>query len=382
MVDYDKPILNSVKEPLTIGMMSSHNCIRVTKRTRALQKLGYIIHGLAHRTTYGTDEFETLSVWENEKQFKNSVKSLVDLGVDILDYSNEPDYPVTWAKEVVDSMGANVPIVADLHDLDSVRRKENIIPKVERRMFNDADGLIYVSKSIQDITNKLHAVTKPNICLYSYCNKGLVELDDNIERTNALVYEGGVNPLDDAKMNEMFPYRNLFPIFKQLVTQGNEVHAILGNASAFASGQHTGVTCWQPQLYDTMMQMLIKYKWGILVFNNEHDTEPQVKYTLTNKMHEYLQAGLPSITMWCEETENYVKKHDIGLVFDDITKIGDCTHLQDDYNRIIENVKVKRNQLVMENFIWKLENLYADLLGVDGKNIPDSIIDLNTLEYE
>ena len=47
----------------------------------------------------------------------------------------------------------------------------------------------------------------------------------------------------------------------------------------------------------------------------------------------------------------------------------------------MENIKVKRKELVMENYIWRLENLYAGLLGVKKKNIPENIKKLSIFEY-
>jgi len=35
----------------------------------------------------------------------------------------------------------------------------------------------------------------------------------------------------------------------------------------------------------------------------------------------------------------------------------------------------------MERFIWKLENLYAEVLGVEKKQVPDDILELSRKEY-
>jgi len=212
---------------------------------RALKKLGYEIYGLGNVIPYGADDYEVYSVWKSKEQFKNTIKSFINLGCSIIDYSNEPDGPAIWAREVIDSMNMQdkVKLIVDCHDLDSIRRLEKILTIDERLMFNSADGIIYVSLSIQEITNKLHTITKPNICLYSYCNGDIVEYDKEKigERKVALVYEGGVNPIGNNEINEIYPYRNLFPVFKELVAYGNEVHAIVGNSDAFISGQNTGV---------------------------------------------------------------------------------------------------------------------------------------------
>ena len=201
------------------------------------------------------------------------------------------------------------------------------------------------------------------------------------ERANALVYEGGVNPPGQNDQNEMFPYRNLFPIFKQLVDQGNEVHTIAGNSDAFIKGQHLGVVLHRPVLYDTLIEELPKYKYGILIFNNRNNDQPQVRYTLTNKFFEYTAAGLPSLACWCEESEKLVDKWGVGFTFSDIEEIGDCSAINKKYDEKIENIKVFNSKVFMENFIWKLENLYATVLNVDKKGVPADIRNLSEFEY-
>ena len=372
-------------KPLKIALTAKHHCIRVIKRARALKKLGYEMYGLGNVIPYGADEYEVYSVWKSEQQFKNTIKSFINLGCSIIDYSTEPDTPAIWIREVINSMGMQdkVKLIVDCHDLDSIRRLERILTIDERLMLNAADGIIYVSLPIQEITNDLHTITKPNICLYSYCNEGIIEYDGGeiTTRKNALVYEGGVNALGSKEINEIYPYRNLFPIFKELVAYGNEVHAIVGNSDAFISGQNTGVVLYEPMPYDRMMKKLTEFKWGILIFNNEGDTEPQVRLTLTNKAQEFLLAGLPSLTCWCKESEKWVDKHKIGLVFNHINEIGNCSKFNDRYMELMENIKIKRKELVMENYIWRLEALYADVLGLKGKKIPSKIRKLSEFEY-
>uniref|UniRef100_A0A6M3IFV3 Putative methyltransferase n=1 Tax=viral metagenome TaxID=1070528 RepID=A0A6M3IFV3_9ZZZZ len=384
MVQYNKPLTIDGK-PLKLLEAGKHWCIRCQKKSKAFQALGYEVHALASVIAYGVEGMTTYSIWKSERQFKDSIKNYIENGINIITWNNEPDSPAVWIREVIDSMNAQdkVKLVVDCHDLDSIRRLEQIIPIDERKMFNMADGIIYVSLPIQQITNKLHTISKPNICIYSYCNENVVDYseDDIIKRTNALVYEGGVNALGNNEINLIYPYRNLFPVFKELIANGNEVHAIVGNTDAFITGQTTGTVLYEPMVYDKMLKKLTEFKWGILIFNNEKDTEPQVRYTLTNKAQEYLMAGLPSITCWCAESEKWIEKHKIGIIFKHIKEIGNCAQFSGKYVEIMENIKVKRKELIMENYIWRLENLYAELLGLQKKQIPSKIRKLSEFEY-
>lgn len=385
MIDYEKPILDKRGNPLKIWMIGKHHCIRCVKKARALMKRGYEVHGMGDKVVYGTEDYKTYHIWKNEQQFKEEIKLAINSGTSILEWNNEPDAPAKWIREVIDDMGKQneVKLVSDLHDIDSVRRKEGIIPIPERELFNSSDGLMYVSLPTQRISNKLHTVTKPNIVLHAYCNEGIIEYDESKipERRDAMVYEGGVNPIDNQEINMIYPYRNLFPIMRQLIAQGNEVHAFVGNSDAYMSGQNTGVILYPPTKYDKMMKELIKFKWGLLIFNNKGNTEPQVTNTMTNKMFEYSVCGLPSIAGWCAESERYVNHWKIGMTFDSIEDIGDGSKLDEKYPELMENLKNFNNKVFMENFIVRSENLYAHLLGVEKKGLPDRILNLHRFEY-
>jgi len=378
MIDYDKPILNKKGEPLKLLEAGAHHCIRCIKKTRALRKIGYETHGMGDKVAYGTDEYKTYMVWQNEAQFKEAISIYANhIGVDVITWDNEPDFPVKWIREVV---GKKIPIITDLHDLDSIRK--GFIPKDERYMFNNSDGLIYVSLPIQEMTNELHDNNKPNICLYSYCNEGIVEFDEKeIPNRRGLVYQGGANPPNDDVQNQMFAYRYLYDILKKLVECGNELHMYCGNMSAFDTYQNIGAVVHPPTMYDKMMNELTQYKYGVAIFNNEDGKKDQVNYTLTNKEFEYLQAGLPVISCWTYETMKHIDKHKIGFTFDNIDQIGDCSSFESKYPSIMQNIMKKRKELVMENFIWRLENLYAKVLGVSKKGIPKNIKDINVFEY-
>jgi len=376
MIDYNKPITNKDGNPLRILMASHHSCIRVIKRMRALKKLGYAIDGFAHKPAYGVEEFDIFSLWHNERQFKNYIADNMDK-YDIIDYSNEPDHPVKWIKDVV---GNKKKIIVDVHDLDSVRR--GVIPIPERDMFNCADSLIYVSMPIQKMTNKLHKLNIPSIVLYSYCNENTVEYaEEDIPKRHHIIYEGGANPPNDDIANREFAYRSLYDIIKRLVEMGNETHMFCGNITAFSTYQDTGAILYPPTDYDKMMEALIKFKYGILIFNNKDGQKQQVNYTLTNKESEYLHAGLPALTCWCPESEKHVKKHGIGFVFSDIEEIGNCSQLEDQYRQVMNNIKTKRKELVMENYIVLYENLVADTLGLEKKGIPENIQKIHDFEF-
>ena len=208
---------------------------------------------------------------------------------------------------------------------------------------------------------------------------------NNVGNRRGLLYEGGVNPIGDTEevraMNIQFKYRNLFPIFHQLVTQGNEVHVYAGNSDAYNTGQFVGCVLYPPTRFDILLQEMTKFKYNLLIFNNEDKKQDQVNFTTPNKCWDGLASGLPSLACWCEETEKYVVKHGIGWRFDSILDVGNCSSIDPEYMEKVEAVRKKRRELVFENQVGLLENLYAQILGVEKKDISLSLQKQLKFEY-
>jgi len=389
MKDYKDLILNKQGKPLKFLNAGNHWCVRCARNAESLKSVGYEVHGLANKESYGQNVLDSLHLYKNEHQFKTAIKTLIEKGVDIVEWNNEPNGEATWIREVITetNSGDRVKLISNLHDLDSIRQK--IIPISEREMFNASDALIYVSDSIREQTNKLQRVTVPNITLYNYPTKKMVETTivdwDNAKNRKGLVYEGGVNPLGasekEIRMNQAFKYRNLIPLMQQLIVQGNAVYAYIGNPDGYQSAIGTGIIAFPPTPFDDLMKELVKYKYNIVIFNNKEGTENQVNFTTPNKLWDGMCAGLPALACYCKETEKYIKKHNLGLVFNDIEDIKDTKHFENLYEGLLENIRKKREQLIFENQIWMFENLAAKILGVECKGVPRKIESLSTFEY-
>jgi len=367
-------------------MVGKHTCIRVIRYAEALKSVGYDVDLLTNKISYGTEIFDRIGFWHNEKQFKSHLYEFKNK-YDILHTHNEPDDMTFWARDVIGKK-SKIKIVGDFHDLDNVRL--GYIPIPERKAFNSIDASIFVADPILTICTKLHTRKIPSIVLYNYSTQRMVDgvktdWDSVLTKKNNMVYEGGVNPIGDSddikQMNHIFKYRNLFPIFKKLVELGNEVHVIPGNIDAYYTGQHVGAVVYPPMEFDKLLQKMTEFKYNLLIFNNEDGRQDQVNYTTPNKLWDGLCAGLPSIACWCSETEKYVKKHDIGWSFNTLEEIGDCSSFEDQYIDVMKNVKIKRNELVFERQVVLLENLYAHLLGVEKKGLPNDIKRQVIFEY-
>ena len=343
------------KEKIKIVWTSMHNCIRVIKLSKALQKTGrYEIHGIASQVSYGTEGFDAFSFYHDSKQFEKLIQTLP---ADIYIHSNEPN----WQANRIRSNKPDAKIILDGHDFDSIRM--NALPIDEMRAFTSCDGFLFVSKEVEQFIKKLHIDQigdKPSAVIEHYCNEEWHKLPQSpINQRHGLVYEGGMQ--SPPYKNKVNAFWQLYPVFKQLVEQGNEVHLFAGNADAQSTYANIGAFVYQPKVYPELMASLRTKKYGLCVFNNPKFDQKQVNITRTNKEQEYLACGLPIIVFGAPATAEYVKKHDIGLVFDRLEDISPKI-LETEYSRVKENVDKLMPTLTMESHIHILEKLINDIL--------------------
>lgn len=366
LTEREKPgknlVLNSKGEPLRILFLGAHFCIRCVKETIALQRRGYVVDAFTGKISYGLKNYDRVYLWDSAnvdvgiRQFKGMLPVVKGI-YDIYHWHNEPDFPVALMNEAGLS-----PIILDAHDLDSVR--QNMLTVDEREMFKYSAGTVQVSKPVHDWAIKTHNYTKPSTILYSFCNEGIVEYNEEIDsKRQGIVYEGGANP-PSHDLGESFRYRSIYPLCKQIVEMGNALFMYIGNGDVVGAYSDFGATIFPPTDYEEMMKGLTQFKWGLVAFNNADKTQRQTNMTLTNKGKEYIIAGLPLIVFGADETARLVSELGIGICLDRLEDLGNVEeNFGNVYPQLKANIDKVRKEMTMEANIWKLENLYRRVLS-------------------
>lgn len=350
---------NDKGEPIRILHIGNHFCIRNIKQQRALKKKGYHVDALTNRISYGMHEYERVFFYANKDQYRNVLEDIKDF-YDIIQVANEPD----WMLVVAHNVGCS-PLIHDCHDLDSVRL--NMANLDEIRVFQKADGIIFVSDPIQEFAQNLYEHDIPSTVLYHYCNDNWDAWEDYTPEMDAMrhgiVYEGGANPPQHDAVTP-FPYRSLYRHMKHIVNMGNELFMYIGNADGYETYQDFGGFVFPPTHYDELMLAMRQYKWGAVVFNNENLDQPQTNLTTMNKAYEYIFAGLPLIIMGAPEQARVLRKYGVAIELEKMEDLGNVEqkwgHM---YPELKANVEKARKVLTMERHIHVVENLYNTVLG-------------------
>ena len=340
---------------IRICYTSQHACIRTIKISRALIATGrYEIHMISNQVSYGTQFADKYSFYHNKTQFDNLIR---DIDADVWIHANEPNAQLNWIRAIK----PDAKIVLDAHDLDSVR--QGLIPIDEYKAISNCNGIIFVSKEMQDYICDLHKDqlrNKPSVVLEHYCNQEFIDKPlPPVSQRRGLVYQDGAQ--SPPYKDKQFKYRHLYPIFKQLVAQGHELHIMAGNADVIRTYTDIGAYLYPPEVYNKLMEKLTLKKWGLCVFNNGDLSQLQVNLTLTNKHFEYIACGLPVIVFGAPATANWIKKYGGGLCFD---KLEDITPeiLEKEYPRVKAEVDKLRPEYSMEKHIGVLDKFLEDLI--------------------
>lgn len=343
------------KEKIRIVWTSMHCCIRVIKLSKALQKTGkYEIHGVASQISYGTDGFDAISFYHNANQFKKLIETIP---ADIYIHSNEPN----WQANRIRDIKPDAKIILDGHDFDSIR--SSLLPIDEMRVFSSCNGFLFCSAEVEAFLRRLHKEQmngKPSAVVEHYCNEEWHKQPQTpANQRRGLVYQG--NMASPPYKDGLNAFWQLYPIFKQIVEQGHEVHLIPGNPDAAVTYNNIGAYVYQPMNYDKLMAQMRNKRFGLITFNNPRGDQQQVNLTLTNKHFEYIACGLPVIVCGAPATANWVKKTGEGICFD---KISDITPqaLDAAYPACKAVVDKIAPEYTMEKHIHRLEKLIGDVL--------------------
>lgn len=302
----------------TILFVQNAACIRTHKIAKLMREAGYNVCLLYTLVPPINGYLEYKDTYENIWGFSSEI-GIIDFinnsDFDIIHCSNEPDILATVCKRT------NKPVVFDTHDMQSVRGSVDSNALMLEYLANKCcDANMYVSEGIRDIAIAKYNLEDKDIFVLrnmvydqvdvSYVShKKLSDIDNEIHS----VYEGGV--VGDNKGNHRY-FKN---IWLSIAEKGIHIH--------FYSNQNVNYCRYLDSLspyihYEgemagtELIKEMVKYDCGLVLFNVTDQNRTHLEKTSTNKIYEYINAGLPIIVGDINTHINFVKEYKVGCVFD------------------------------------------------------------------
>lgn len=347
-------------------------CVRALKYAVSLRgampdlDLGFAYQGKTLTEFYGTGD-ELFDGWWNlgdeVQPIERLAAAIAEFEPDVIHSHNLPDVLTVLALDLV---GETIPVVHDIHDLQSLRATpyrdgfpEPVDPAgLERTAIEGASAVITVSPELVDVITARyrlpdHTLVLGNLALRKDRVAEIPRRGSN--RIETIVYEGSL--ATDAG------HYDLRDIFRGIADAGLRVaiHPSRHVAEYVDLAlEHEAVTCHDSLDPSTLMSTLPRYDLGWAGFNTTLNGA-HLDTVLPNKLFEYLGAGLPVVTMRDHlALSRFVDREAVGIVIDSIDDLADAV-ADADLGTLRATVAAKRDRYTFEAQVAQVIALYGTL---------------------
>ena len=327
---------------------------------------GHNVHLIAFKMPSFVEAYKSFSLALNIDQLSELIK-IYEPHVDVWHVHNEPSWPVTLIKEL-----SNKPVILDVHDsylsrltdeqyteiLD--RGEEAVrITSEERNNFQLADGLVFPSESFADLICDEFKLKQPRIILPSYVPYGMYRYNSK-QWIGGLVYEGRIDiPKDIAEAANLtgFSYCEYSDLAKKCHELGVDFHIYaIREDEEFKKIYKDIAFLHQGLHYRSLLKTLQRHDWG-LVGNINKTSQWEVAFP--NKMFEYIAAGVPVVAINAKTSGDFLEQEGLGI---HVKSIEELCERWSEHREIRKNLLKTRKKWSMDEHIYKLENLYNEVL--------------------
>lgn len=337
---------------MRIVMIAKHPCIRIVKQALPLIFRGHEVHLIAEAVPQYGEYFTSVGLYTNLEQLHELIRG--SRGADIYHCHNEPSWFVICVKDVL----GDVPTILDVHDA-MLTRNDTVLTD-ERVNFRLADGLIFSSEATAKLMVGALELTQPTMTLFSMCPESWYRIDSGAWR-GGIVYEGRVDlpqDIEEGLIPEYFKYADFTEL--AVCLRNLKIPFCLYNTenSKEATKHYHGLAiCRNPLVLHDLIPQLSNYEWGITGNIIKHKI---YQYALSNKVFEYIAAGLPVLALKAPYAGKFVEDNGLGISIETIQELGD---IKERYHEIRKQVILNRMNWTMENHIQRLETFYKEVKG-------------------
>lgn len=292
-------------------------CIRTYKIARVMKEEGYrvyLLYTLAPPYAAYEEFADIFDVIWGFSSANGVLDFISNSDFDIVHCSNEPDILVNIVQK------SNKPVVADTHDMQSIRSDIGIETLVLEYLANvNSDGIMYTSAYGANVAKNKYRLDEKEII---FVNNLVMEQDSipqilpklsSTDHKIHCVYEGGVVG-DDKDSHRFFD-----DMWRMITDAGVHIHFYspsdiayckrLENISDFIhyEGSVSG---------EKLIREMTKYDCGLAVYNSVDSNRVLLEGASPNKVYEYISAGIPVITAGINSLKDFVERYHVGMELD------------------------------------------------------------------
>ena len=348
---------------MRVLFLQQQPCTRAFKYAAGLRSvgpdalhLGFAYRGLTLSALYGSGDELFDGWWHLDgRPLDGLTEAIAEFRPDVIHSHNLPDSLCVLALELTEG---RIPVVHDVHDLQSLRRTpyEDGFPEpddpleLERRAVEGCAALVTVSDELLAEIDARHDVRGsrlvfPNYALASDLPES-VAAERRLEGRPRLVYQGTLSTNGG--------HYDLRSLFATIARQGIELHVYPArrvDGYDALSGVH---------LHDTLtpsalLRALPSYDFGWAGFNADLNAS-HLDTALPNKAFEYLGCGLPVLTLRHRALSRFLEKRGLGVTLDAAEDLG----------RVLETIDLQelRHRVAAARFEFTFESRIGEILDL------------------
>ena len=349
---------------MRVLFLQQQPCSRALKYATVLRasgparlRLGFAYRGLTLSRLYGSGDELFDRWWQLDGSPAAALASAIaDFRPDVIHSHNLPDSLTVLALELA---GGRVPVVHDVHDLQSLRRTpyEDGFPEpddplgLERRAVEGCAALVTVSDELLAEIGARHRLPRRTLVFPNYALRcdlpATVEAGRPPGARPRLVYQGTLSTNGG--------HYDLRDMFAGIAVQGVELHVYPARRVEGYDGLD-GVHVHETLTPAALLRELPAYDLGWAGFNAALNAT-HLDTALPNKAFEYLGCGLPVLTLRHRALARFLEERDLGLslaTVEDLAGVLERADLQE----LRRRVAAARLEFTFESRIADILDLY------------------------